>query len=394
MVVTLFSIQCSGETQDNLPPTRQKFSKYFAWQTIEYVANATAKEKLTMRTTNFSKEIMCAISAVVAGVFLALTASNAHAGPFKEIAPTVTPEVEYNWAGPYLAFNSGGAWTNFNIGDFDTKVHLTTQFNEIVGALPPSATSNSEATTRNDIFFEESGRDSTSAAYIGGADLGYNFQFGHFVFGPVIGFSGTRTTNGTVARDFQSHAVFGLTSTTPATTIPAVTTTATTADTKFSAERDVEKDWSGYAGAQVGFAWRRLLFYASGGAAFSQIDVRSFDRASTTFFDATGAPIFGTIHNSTQVDRAPQHSFNDSANNVLTGWYAGGGTQFAFTDTIRAGVEYRHSDYRGRLFHFRDSEPFHAVHPGATGVGQSDDVNDNEVLFKVSIMLGHLTKTK
>jgi opacity protein-like surface antigen len=386
MVVTLFSIQCSGETVNNLPPTRQKFSKYFAWQTIEYVANATAKEKLTMRTTNFSKEIVCAISAVVAGVFLALTASNAHAGPFKEIAPTVAPAVEYNWAGPYLALNSGGAWTNFNIGDFDTKVHLTTQFNEVVGALPASATSNSEATTRNDIFFEESGRDSTSAAYIGGADLGYNFQFGHFVFGPVIGFSGTRTTNGTGARDFQSHAVFGLTSTNPTT---GITNTAVSADTRFSAERRVEKDWSGYAGGQVGFAWRRLLFYASGGAAFSQIDVRSFDRASTDFFDVNGA-LIGTH----QVDRAPQHSFNDAANNVLTGWYAGGGTQFAFTDTIRAGVEYRHTDYRGRLFHFRDSEPFHAVHPGATGVGQSDDVNDNEVLFKVSIMLGHLTKTK
>jgi outer membrane immunogenic protein len=385
MVVTLFLIQCSGETLNTLPPARQKFSKYFAWQTIKYVANATAKEKLTMRTTNFSKEIVCAITAVVAGVFLALTASNAHAGPFKEIAPTVAPEVEYNWAGPYLAFNSGGAWTNFNIGDYATKVHLTTQFNEVVGALPPSATSNSEATTRNDIFFDESGHDSTSGSYIGGADLGYNFQFGHFVFGPVIGFSGTRATNGSLASDFQSHAVFGLTSTNPTT---LATTTADTADTHLSTERHAEKDWSGYAGAQVGFAWRRFLFYATGGGAFSQIDVRTFDRASTTFFDVTGAPI------GTQVDRAPQHSFNDAANNVLTGWYAGGGMQYAFNDTIRAGLEYRHSDYRGRLYKFRDSEPFHAVHPGATGVGESDDINDNEVLFKVSIMLGHLTKTK
>lgn len=384
MVVTLFSIQCSGETLNELLLTRQKFSKYFAWQTIEYVANATAKEKLTMRTTNFSKEIVCAITAVVAGVFLALTASNAHAGPFKEIAPTVAPEVEYNWAGPYLAFNSGAVWDNFNISGYDTRVHLTTQFNEFVGALPPSSTSNSSATTVNDIFFDEPGHSSTSGSYVGGADLGYNFQFGHFVVGPVIGFSGTRATNGSIASDFQSHAVFGLTSTTPVTVVPPVTTTAATADTTFSAERHAEQDWSGYAGAQVGFAWQRLLFYATGGAAFSQIDVRSFDRASTTFFDVTGAPI------GTQVDRAPANHFNDAVNNVLTGWYVGGGTQYAFTDTIRAGVEYRHSDYGESLYHFTESTPFRAVHPGATSVS----VKNNMVLFKVSIMLGHLTKTK
>jgi outer membrane immunogenic protein len=381
MVVTLFSIQCSGETLKQLAPRRQKFSKYFAWQTIEYVANATAKEKLTMRTTNFSKEIVCAISAVVAGVFLALTASNAHAGPSKEIVPSVTPEVEYNWAGPYLAFNSGAVWDNFNISGYDTKVNLTTQFNQLVGALPPSATANSTATTGNNIFFDEPAHSSTSGSYIGGADIGYNFQFGHFVVGPVIGFSGTRATNGSLARDFQSHAVFGLTSTNPTT---LATTTAATADTTYSTERHVEQDWTGYAGAQVGFAWRRFLFYATGGGAFSEVDVRTFDRVSTTFFDVTGAPI------GRQVDRAPQHSFDDAANNILTGWYAGGGMQFAFTDTIRAGLEYRHSDYADRLYHFKQSEPFHAVTPGATRV----DVNNNEVLFKVSIMLGHLSKTK
>lgn len=340
-----------------------------------------------MRTTNFSKEIVWAISAVVAGVFLALTASNAHAGPSKEIVPSVTPEVEYNWAGPYLAFNSGAVWTNFNISGYDTKVDLTTQFNEKVGALPPSATSNSEATTGNNIFFDEPGHSSTSGSYVGGVDLGYNFQFGHFVVGPVIGFSGTRATNGSIASDFQSHAVFGLTSTNPTT---LATTTAATADTTYTTERHAEQDWSGYAGAQVGFAWGRFLFYATGGGAFSQVDVRTFDRASTTFFDVTGAPIVNSVgSNQPQVDRAPQAHFNDSANDVLTGWYAGGGLQYAFNDVIRAGLEYRHSDYADRVYHFRQSEPFHAVTPGATTV----DTNSNEVLFKVSIMLGHLTKT-
>ena len=52
---------------------------------------------------------------------------------------------------------------------------------------PPAATS------AGNIFFDEGGHSSTAGAYIGGVDLGYNFQFGHFVVGPVIGFSGSAT---------------------------------------------------------------------------------------------------------------------------------------------------------------------------------------------------------
>jgi opacity protein-like surface antigen len=61
--------------------------------------------------------------------------------------------------------------------------------------------------------------------------------------------------------------------------------------------------------------------------------------------------------------------------------------QFCFTDKLRAGLEYRHSDYGDRLYHFAHSGN-EAVFPGATRVS----VNNNEVVFKVSIMLGHLGK--
>jgi len=340
-----------------------------------------------MRTTNFSKEIVCAIAAVVAGIFLTFTAPDAHAGPFKNVVPTVTTETEYLWNGPYLAFNAGAVWTNFDISDYTDRVNLTTQFNEGLKAVP-IATSNGVVTSPPpattgpiDIFFDVPSHSSTAGAFIGGADLGYNFQFGHFVIGPVIGFSGTRTTNGSVNQGFQTH-FFTITNV-PTTSSTGVNATAVEEDTKGSTFRQAEQNWSGYAGAQAGFAWRRLFFYATGGSAFSQIDVRSRDRAVTEFFDVTGAPMF------IQADNAPAHSFHDAANNVLTGWYVGAGTQFAVTDVIRAGIEYRHNDYGNRLYHFLDSAPFRAVHPGATRI----DVNNNEVLFKVSIMLGRLTKT-
>jgi opacity protein-like surface antigen len=359
-----------------LSRSSQKFSKYFAWQATEYVANATPKEKLTMRTTNFSKETVCAIAAVVAGMSLTFTGPSAHAGPFKNVVPSVTTETEYLWNGPYLAFNSGAVWTNFNISDYSTRVDLTRQFNEVIGAIPQTGTSPTQATAINEIFFDESGHESTAGAYIGGADLGYNFQFGHFVVGAGFGFSGTRTTNGSLVRDFQSHTVTGLSS--PPTTGGFPGVVAASADTIFTGSRHAEQNWSGYAGVQLGFAWQRFLFYAMGGSAFSQIDMRTFDQAKTFFVDTNGST-FGR-----QID-----GVINETNNVLTGWYAGGGMQYAFTDALRAGLEYRHSDYGDRLYHFNHSQS-QAVFPGATRV----DVNNNEVVFKVSIMLGHLSKTK
>jgi outer membrane immunogenic protein len=325
------------------------------------------KKKLTVRTTNFSKEILCAISAVVVGLFLACMAPNAHAGEFKSVVPSVTTEPEYLWNGPYLALNSGAVWTNCNISGHDTRVDLTRQFNEFIGAFPEAPTSPPAAKGMTDIFFSELGHSSTSAVYIGGADLGYNFQFGHFVIGAGFGFSGTRTTNESVA---QSVTIPPFTF-----TISNGINTANTEITEYTAFRRVEQDWSGYAGAQAGFAWRRLLVYATGGSAFSHIDVQTFDGAATQFSQTI-------IFEGTQHDRV-----SDSGNNVLTGCYAGGGVQFAFTDAIRAGLEYRHADFGDRLYHFSHSTS-EAVFPSATRV----DVHSNEVLFKVTVMLGHLGK--
>jgi opacity protein-like surface antigen len=334
-----------------------------------------------MRTTNFSKELVRAVSAVVVGIFLACMAPNAHAGEFKNVVPTVTTPEECLWNGPYLAFNSGGVFTNYNVGDYTSRVDLTTQFNIAIGATPLKTAGGAvvsppiATTAPEDIFFLEGGRSNTSAAYIGGVDLGYNFQFGHFVVGPVIGFSGTRTTGGSVASDFQTHTF--LITNVPTTSPTGVNATAVEEDTRFLASRHAEQNWSGYAGAQVGFAWQRFLFYATGGGAFSQIDMRTVDFARTEFFDVTGALMSiqrGRVINAT--------------NNVLSGWYAGGGMQFCFTDKLRAGLEYRHSDYADRLYKFNHSAN-QVIFPGATRA----DASNNEIVFKVSLMLGHLGKT-
>jgi opacity protein-like surface antigen len=126
--------------------------------------------------------------------------------------------------------------------------------------------------------------------------------------------------------------------------------------------RFVEQVWSGYAGADLGFAWGRFLFYATGGAAFSQTGVHELDRASTLFFEnGDGQAIVGPPRQFApfiQTDK--QHTNSDFAE---TGWFAGGGVQFALSNKVSAGLEYRHTEFADTVWHF----PRHtAISPGGT----------------------------
>jgi opacity protein-like surface antigen len=76
-------------------------------------------------------------------------------------------------------------------------------------------------------------------------------------------------------------------------------------------------------------------------------------------------------------------------NTIQTGWYAGGGFQFALNDAISLGLEYRHTDLGETVYHVPRSTKG-PVFPGGTAV----DVENDEVLFKVTILLGHLGEKK
>jgi opacity protein-like surface antigen len=68
---------------------------------------------------------------------------------------------------------------------------------------------------------------------------------------------------------------------------------------------------------------------------------------------------------------------------VLTGWYAGGGIQYALNDVVRVGAEYRHCDFGDETVNFHSGGP---VFPGRTRF----DLDSNQVTFRVNIMLGRL----
>jgi outer membrane immunogenic protein len=301
----------------------------------------------------FSRQATYVVGGAFFALFLAFATQSSHAGLFN------IPNEPADWNGPYVGFNTGGVWGNFHISDYTTRVDLTKQFNEI----PPV----SNFTDVNNAYFSAPGHNSSDGNPIGGVDIGYNKQWGMFVAGFGFGFSGTELDDSSSFRQFQSNSV-------------VIDNTDYTADTDFHSTRQVEQIWSGYAGGQIGLAWQRFLFYATGGSAFAQVDARELDRATTTFFptDDRVAKQQDGISIGPQTDKQLT-----ATNNILAGWYAGGGVMFALSNNVAAGIEYRHSDYGNRVYKFNNHQ---AVFPGATTFSE----NTNAVVFKVSIMLGHL----
>jgi len=307
-----------------------------------------------MQNKPFRRFIFATGAAFIA-TLLALAATTAHAGLFD------IPSEPADWNGPFVAFNSGVVINNFHQGSYFDTVDFTHQFNTGSGesAVPPPDEFD---------FFDFAGHGSTDTAYSGGIDLGYNKQWGHFVVGLGFGFSGTHTSDS--SRGFGSD-----------TDLEGINELFY--DTSIDSIRKVEENWSGYAGGLVGFAWNRFLFYAIGGSAFAQVDLKTYDVDTTTFFLGGGVAPSVIPH---QPDSFTVTSKSvDAKNDTLDGWYAGGGVQFALSNVLTTGLEFRHNDYGDRLYH-PEAHSLGGIYPGATRVG----LDNNEILFKVGILLGHL----
>jgi outer membrane immunogenic protein len=305
------------------------------------------EENQTMQN-QFSSRTLYTLGAALTAIIL--TTTNLHAGLFN------IPSEPADWNGMYVAFNGGGVWNNYQSSDYTTRVDLTGQFNELP---PPTA-----FTSVNTGFFNAPGHSSNDSSGIFGVDIGYNKQWGMFVAGFGFGFSGNHTMDSAQFRDFQTNTLF----------FPGTNQPPTPVDTDFHSWRQEETNWSGYAGAQLGVAWHRFLFYGMGGSAFTELDVRELDRATTSFTNVGPVP-FTTDKSLT------------ATNNILAGWYAGGGVQFAVTNVVTAGLEFRHSDYGDRTYKFHEHQE---IFPGATNFS----TDSNSVIFKVTILLNNLGQKK
>jgi outer membrane immunogenic protein len=194
-----------------------------------------------------SAAVICLISA--AGSALAADMSR----PPPPYVPAPVMPV-YNWTGFYIGANAGGAWASGTLS------------NNVTGASVSASHS----------------------GFIGGGQLGYNWQFGNFVLGGEWLFDGTDLNASGTAGNFSASA---------------------------------HTDWVSTATARFGWAFNNWLWYGKAGGAWVQ------NSASATFL----SPVTGIV---TQA----------SGSRTNSGWTVGTGVEWAFTPNWIGRLEY---DYIG-----------------------------------------------
>jgi outer membrane immunogenic protein len=195
--------------------------------------------------------------------------------------PVVAPPVVYNWSGFYIGGNLGGKWA-----DHDGDLSLDNVF-----AVTPLG------------IFGTGGKDS-EGAFVGGGQIGFNWQAGGWVFGIEGDFQAT-----SAERTFVCCGPLGL------------GLGFTAGDTV-----SVKNDWQASVRGRIGYAWDRFMVYGTGGVAFANIEATVAVQPVPT--------IVGVVP-----------GLFASASDTLTGWTVGGGIEFGLWDNWSLGVEYRFSSF-------------------------------------------------
>ncbi|HEY4847032.1 MAG TPA: outer membrane beta-barrel protein [Methylocella sp.] len=211
------------------------------------------------------------------------------------------PPPVFTWTGLYIGLNAGYIWSNSNT--VDTATTNLDPGNGLGGETAANIASAALATAsvplRNDGF-------------IGGGQIGYNFQFANnFVAGLEADFQGV-AANGSTTR-FSQAPIAGF----PTNPIDQI----------LSSSRRL--DYLGTVRGRLGFTITpTLLVYGTGGLAYGQT------RASTS--------ITQFIENAAALPNA--YSSFGSFSNARVGWTAGGGVEWLFLPNWSVKAEYLYYD--------------------------------------------------
>jgi outer membrane immunogenic protein len=203
-------------------------------------------------------------------------------------APMIAAVPVFTWTGFYVGVNAGYGWSTNDSGAF---------VDPVTGVIVRGGD-------------DEGG-------FVGGAQVGYNYQIGSFVVG--------------VETDIQYADIGG-------------------SDRGFFdgvAFRDSsDGNWFGTLRARAGVAFDRALIYVTGGLAYGDVA-----RGNSALVDANGNLFYG------------------SSDDVNTGYVLGGGLEYAFTNNLTAKVEglYVNLDTKNDAFGFygdRDNAEFGVIRAG------------------------------
>jgi outer membrane immunogenic protein len=206
-------------------------------------------------------------------------------------APLVAVVPVFTWTGFYVGIHAGHIWA-----DEDAVIGDRQNVGFGNGAVPAL------------LEFDNSG-------WMGGAQIGFNWQFGAFVAGVEADISGTDI--GSESSAFFPGRNLNLPNNDPDRVGPRVTAL------------NREMDWLGTVRARVGFAFDRWMIFGTGGFAFGETSLSG----SIVRTNAAGLPNFGDERNVFGSDSDTQ-----------TGWAAGAGVEYALTNNFTVKAEWIHYD--------------------------------------------------
>lgn len=208
----------------------------------------------------------------------------------KAVAPVVAAPAPYSWTGFYVGLNAGYAWGN-NSTSYDYLL--------AGGAadLPEFLSASGFPT----------GFSNTAGGFIGGGQVGYNYQVGNIVVGleADIQYVNQKSESG--------YAVF-------LSDADGYSTTAIGTQSQLN--------WLGTVRARLGFAVDRALIYATGGLAYGGVETASGILGSGE--DFADGPIYAV--------------YGGTSSKTKVGWTIGGGLEYAFTNNLTLRGEYLYYD--------------------------------------------------
>jgi outer membrane immunogenic protein len=241
-------------------------------------------------------------------------------------APRAAPVYTYNWSGFYGGLNAGGVWDRGDLaitpgGGFSLPPFAVLDPGGLVFAGAGGVPIFVPGTIPLPGTFATSGR---SGSFIGGGQVGYNWQSGQTVYGVEAELQGLKTS--------QGFTLIG-----PSTVFAGSGTSIVSA---INGNGSIERNIEGSLRGRVGYTWDRMLAYATGGLAVTQLKTHAAYTYMLTLPPGI-TPVPGLTNPATTT------TVTDSSMTVA-GFTLGGGAEYGVSDNVSVAAEYRHTFYGRR----------------------------------------------
>ena len=177
--------------------------------------------------------------------------------------------------------------------------------------------------------------------FIGGGQAGYNFQRGHFVFGPEVdlGYLGLSASKGGgfAPGSCTAHYSDG---------DQPYNGNICNINAKYSSSTDLYGDITG----RLGYAVDRALFYTKGGVAFLDADFKANYSGQNCTTIGNASWNCSGFH----LPAIPS-TFNYDHSDTLVGWTIGAGVEYALTPAWSLKAEYQHFDFGSMSYSYDGS---------------------------------------